>query len=157
MNLFCTFAIAPLALGALLFATGCDRHDHEHGHDHGHTHTPKFGGKLCELGDHFANLELVLDANGGRLLAYLLDGHAEEPVAIEQETITVALEEPAAKSLVLTAQKGGVTGSATHFEGADDALKGAQKIRGKLTEVKAKGKVFSGVAFELAPAKPAAK
>jgi hypothetical protein len=157
MNLKLALRFAPLAAAVLLYATGCDKHDHDHDHDHAHTHAPKFGGKLIELGDHFANLEILLDPVNGKLLAYLLDGHAENPVAIEQDALAVTLDEPAGKTLSLAAQKGGVTGSATHFEGADDALKGLQKVRGKLTEVKAKGKVFQNLAFEAAPPKPAGK
>lgn len=142
-----------LGSAALLFATGCDHHDHED-HDHPHVHTAPHGGYLIELDDHFANVELVHERAEGRLSAYLLDGHAENPLPLEQEGLQIVLEGPAAKALVLIPEKG-VAGTPVRFSVTDETLKGPTELRGKLTEVKAKGKVFALVAFDISASKKA--
>jgi hypothetical protein len=59
-------------------------HDHE---GHGHDHEAPHGGTLIALGDHFAHLEIIHDATTGAITVYVLDGEAENPVRIEQESI----------------------------------------------------------------------
>src|SRR5688500_7082232 len=76
--------------------TAADDHGHDHaaggdhGHDHGaagHAHadaktgTPH-GGTPVQVGDHGFHLELVPDPVEGKLLAYVLDAHAEGGVSV---------------------------------------------------------------------------
>ena len=42
-----------------------------------------------ELGEHAYNLELVRDAEAGKLVAYVLDGHAENFIRIAAPSIEV--------------------------------------------------------------------
>ena len=52
-----------------------------------HIHVAPHGGTLVPLGEHAYNLELVRDADTGRLSLYVLDGHAENFIRITAPTI----------------------------------------------------------------------
>lgn len=56
-----------------------------------HVHTAPHGGELIALGDHKFNVELVLGEDR-TLTAYVLGGHAEKAVAIEQKTLSFDIE-----------------------------------------------------------------
>ena len=105
----------PAALSLLLVLASCgdstgsnppaqqnaasDDHDHDHDHDdedhshddssHEHVHVAPHGGTLIPIGDHFANFEVEFDANTGNFTLWVLDGHAENPVRLNQLTIPV--------------------------------------------------------------------
>src|SRR5438045_6213064 len=99
----------PFVAGGLFFLTGCPGetpqpkkpvttatghadHDEDHDHDHHHHHADKgpHGGALVAIGEDDAHLEFVLDADTGKLTAYVLDGAAEKPVAIKQAKLQLA-------------------------------------------------------------------
>lgn len=64
---------------------------HDEAHSDDHAHTAPHGGHLIELGDHQYNLEVTFDADK-TLTLYVLDAHAENPVAIAPGDIEFELE-----------------------------------------------------------------
>lgn len=85
-----------VSLAALVAMAGCkrnDAHNHQHAaHDHGaHVHTAPHGGVLVELGDHAYNLEFVVLPDAGRLLVYLLSGHADAFVRSSMTSIELTI------------------------------------------------------------------
>jgi hypothetical protein len=134
---------------------------HSHDHSHGHSHAPPHGGALVSLGGCFAHIEFVVDANEGRLTAYILDGNAERGVRLAQPdilaTVTVLDPKPASDttatiSLKLVAQSSALSGEkpgdSSEFSAATDALKGARRLCGRLGPLSIKGEKFDGVEFE---------
>src|SRR5262245_48383136 len=152
--------VLPLVAGGLLLLTGCPgetpqgkkpgttaanaAHDHDHDHDHGHHHhhaeKGPHDGALVAIGEDDAHLEFVLEADSGTLKAYVLDGDADEAVAIKQANLQIAFtiakgEEgndegglPAdATILMLAAVSPTADGMASEFEGQADGLKGVEK------------------------------
>lgn len=118
----------------------------------GHSHEAPHGGTLVELGDHFANLEFVLDASTGTITAYVLDGHADQAIRIEQKEIVlrgktgeVTLQ---AVGSPLTGEKPGDT---SQFEGRSEALQGAKEFDGTIVRVVVKGRELAGVPLRLQP------
>ena len=118
----------------------------------GHSHHAPHGGTLVELGDHFANLEFVLDASTGTVTAYVLDGHADQAIRIEQREIVlkgktgeVALQ---AVGSPLTGEKPGDT---SQFEARSEVLKGAKEFDGTIVRVVIKGQELTNVPLRLQP------
>lgn len=115
----------------------------------GHVHEAPHGGMLVELGDHFAYLELVLDAEIGSLTVYVLDAEAEQAVRIAQPTIGVTFDAPErmtgqaftleARANVLT---GETVGDTSQFGVTDSALKGISVNGARIREVTVKGQTF---------------
>ena len=60
--------------------------------EHPHVHTAPHGGHLIELGEHMYNAELVYTDEDPKLTIYILDGHAESPVALPDEELLFSLE-----------------------------------------------------------------
>src|SRR5262249_41345089 len=105
------------------------------------------GGALVELGDEAAHVELVLDAATGKLTAYVLDGEAENPVRIAQESLRFSLSDGDVElKAVANPLTGERVGDTSQFEGTSDKLKGAKSFRGVLTTITARG-----VKFDAAP------
>lgn len=181
--------LVPFVAAGLLFLTGCpgetpqaaktgtgqnaqaksgnhDDHDHDHGHHH-HAEKGPHGGALVAIGQDDAHLEIVLDAETGTVTAYVLDGAAEKPVAIKQESLQLALtlehdhhkegkDEGAKKDdvpddtapLLLNAVSPAADGTASEFSGQLDALKGADEFDAALTAIRIGDKEFKGVTFK---------
>jgi hypothetical protein len=176
----------PLVAGGLLCLTGCpgetpqggmsgkavqtsksahsaDDHDHDHGHHHHHAEKGPHGGALVAIGEEAAHLEFVLDAETGKLTAYVLDGEAEKPLAIKQANLQLALtleKHEGAKDekkedlpestlvLMLAAVSPAADGTATEFAGQDDKLKGADEFEAALNSITVGDKQFKAVSFK---------
>ena len=133
-------------------------HDHDHGHAHGHKHKAPHGGTLVALGDHFAHLEIVLDAANGKITAYVLDGEAEKAVRVKQTGLELAANLPKKDGAVgeqvtiklqavaneLTGEK---VGDTSQFEGQDEKLKGLKEFDAKVVALEVKGQALKDVAF----------
>lgn len=114
-----------------------------------HAHEAPHGGMLVEVGNHFAYLELVLDAEAGSLTVYVLDAEAEQAVRITQPTIGVTFDAPErmtgqaltleGKANVLT---GETVGDTSQFGVTDAALKGISVNGVRIREVTVKGQTF---------------
>lgn len=113
-----------------------------------HQHEAPHGGTLVELGEHFANLELVLDAVSGKLTAYVLDGHADQAIRLEQREIVLKLKDSTlslqAVGSPLTGERPGDT---SQFEGQSDSLKGQKEFDAKVVRIVVKGQDFQDVSF----------
>ncbi|MDX2176453.1 MAG: hypothetical protein SF028_08275 [Candidatus Sumerlaeia bacterium] len=74
-----------------------DAHDEgraEEDHGHAHAHSAKYGGVLVEIGDHFANFEVLLLEADFTATIYTLDAHAENNSRVPDKSLTleIALE-----------------------------------------------------------------
>ena len=128
-------------------------HDHDHDHDHGeegHVHTAPHGGELLVLAEEFAHVELVLDRATGTLDAYSLGAHADTPVRLAQESLTVVLPdfelELAAVASTLT---GDTVGDASRFQVTDERLATDAELSGTVKWVESLGQRFEDVEFTL--------
>lgn len=143
-------------------ATGGGHDDHDHDHDHGHHHhhhaeKGPHGGALVAIGEDAAHLELVLDAEAGKLTAYVLDGEAKNPVSVKQESLTIAFTLPTAgakkdeipepSTITLTAVDPNDAGEAKEFAGQSDELKNAKEFDAALTALTVGGKEHKGINF----------
>ncbi len=117
-----------------------------------HVHTAPHGGALNEVGEEAAHVELVVDAEQGKLTAYLLDGEAEGPVLSAQPAITLELICDGAEELLqldLSAVANPLTGESvgrtSEFAAVDAALRDAKACRGTVSELRARGETFSDI------------
>jgi hypothetical protein len=164
----------PTLLSVVLIFAGlaCDHSDHS-GHEHGpvknedknedkepggHAHKPLYGGELIEIGEHFANLELVCNAKAGGIDIYVLDAHAENPLRPEgQNQLTVELQLPTggARQFEALAVASSLTGetseSSAHFKIQDPALQGLKTYEGRVLRLAVKGSEFKDISFKISP------
>jgi hypothetical protein len=177
----------PLVAGGLLFLPGCPGetpqpgksgttqppvtgkpdaghdHDDDHGHHHHHAEKGPHSGTLVAIGQDDAHLEIVLDAETGKLTAYVLDGQAEKAVAVKQKNLQLAVtlehdhddagehkdELPESTfALMLAAVSAGEDGTASEFAGQADELKGAHEFEAALTSITIGATPFQGVTFK---------
>lgn len=130
--------------GPTASATASSTPRHE---DHEHHHKAPHGGTLIELGEEFAHLEILLDADSGTLTAYVLDGEAETPVRLPGTPMLLALSGGETVTLVpvvneLTGET--ETDSAT-YRAVVESLKGSRKFEGVVKEVSVRGSHFTDV------------
>jgi hypothetical protein len=119
-----------------------------------HAHVAPHGGTLIELGDHGYNLELVRDADAGKLSVYILDGHAENFVRIaapsfELVAITGGERRPLTMRAVANTATGETVGDTSQFEAQADWLKGTSQFPGTIPSLEIKGQKFQNVALYL--------
>lgn len=139
-----------LFLVAALLLDGCGG---DHPHSHGHTHTAPHGGELVELGNHAFNLEILHDDVAGTLGVYVLGGHAERYIRIEQPSIAMKLKSGDEQlDLELQAVADEITketvGDTSYFSAQSDWLK-KEGIGGTIDSIKIKGTSYSAVSFDL--------
>lgn len=67
---------------ALKPATEVDMKAEAENAEHAHEHKAPHGGHLIELGSHEYNAEVLFDATSKLITIYVLDAHAENPVAV---------------------------------------------------------------------------
>ena len=139
---------------------GADGHEHgedghEHGEDGGHVHTAPHGGTLLELAEEFAHLELVLDRATGELTAYSLGAHAERPVRLAHEALTVHVDGAESFSVELAAVENPLTGESVGdtscYRGTDERLATDVALTGRVAAIETKGQSFADVAFTMEP------
>jgi hypothetical protein len=116
----------------------------------GHVHSPLFGGTLVELGEHFANLELVFDPETGTITLYLLSAHADGVVKGAQERIDVLVEVAGTRlELAATPRTSALAdnsvGSSSQFQVQDDRLKGQASFALTARRIELLGSVFTDV------------
>ncbi len=180
---FVTRLLVPAVACGLLLLTGCpgetpqakkpatvnthgDDHDHDehdgHGHHHHHAEKGPHGGALAAIGEDDAHLEFVLDADTGKLTAYVLDGEAEKPLPIKQSKLQLTYTLTKLRDfdegsddipddaflLALDAVSPADDGTAAEFAGQADTLKGCEKFAAVLTTVHVGDKSFQNVEFK---------
>jgi hypothetical protein len=142
-------------LCAVVLVAGCGRKSTHDGHDHashGHAHVAPHGGTVVVLGDEAFHLEFVLDAESGRLTAYVLDGHLEDFVRVPAPGFQViALPTSTARPLefraVASPATGETIGDTAQFEAQADWLKSTPEFDALLTSITVRGMTFSAVKF----------
>lgn len=134
-----------------------DEHASDHADDHvddhgGHHHAAPHGGALIPLGDHVGHGELLIDAEG-HVTLYLLDGEAEAPVRVAQESIALNItpEDGEAVTVELSAVENVLTsetvGDTSQFEGSEPALAGVDHADGTIVSLDFRGVVFENIEF----------
>lgn len=136
--------------------TGKDEHDHDHDHDHGHHHHAPHHGSLTMLGDHVAQIELVVDAEAGKLEAYVLDGEAEKALTVDQAELDLSVTLPEVKEpLALKLAAVDAAKPDDGFAVQNDQLKGVKALTGTLASLKIGEKTHEKIAVEYDAAKAA--
>lgn len=107
--------------------------------EHDHHHAAPHGGLLVEVGSHEYNVEVVVAEEEPRLTLYVLDAHAEGPVAIKTDAIALKLEvgeTETAIALKATPQTGEAEGTSSQFinEGPlPEGVKSVLELHGDLS------------------------
>lgn len=114
---------------------------------------PMHGGTLVKLGQDEYCIELVLDAQAGRLQVYILDGEAEDFVRIPQASFEMIVELPGGeKSLTLKAVPNNATGETVGntalFEVQSDWLKTAPGCDAMIKELTVGGQPYQNIALK---------
>ena len=105
------------------------------------------------LREEFAHLELVLDADAGKLTAYVLGGEPDKFVRIKQQELSLLVGTGGGtqKAVTLKAVANPLTGeeegNTSQFEGAAAELKGLKQFKGCVRLITVKGVEFKDVAF----------
>ena len=146
--------LTPLVsiLALVLSLAGCAKP--EAGGGGGHVHKAPHGGTLLELGQHAYSLELVRDNDAGKLVAYVLDGHAENFIRIAASTLDATVfASGERRTLSLRAVANSVTGetvgNTSQFEAQADWLKKSGALNGEIGPVEIRGTKFGPAAFQL--------
>jgi hypothetical protein len=143
-----------LGLVTLLVASGCGQRSGGGASTGGHVHTAPHGGMLVEVGEHAYNVELVRNADEGKLTAYLLDGHAENFVRIAAPSIDLVIitggeRKPLTLRAVANPATGETVGNTSQFEAQADWLKKSGEFPGTIIALDIRGTIFRDVAFYL--------
>lgn len=117
-----------------------------------HEHQAPHGGTAVVLGEEIYHLELVRDAEAGRLTAYVLDGEMEAFVRIKAATFEVGAVVAGARQTlqfraIANAATGETVGSTSQFEAQAEWLKKTAAFDATLSALEIKGTTFTGVAF----------
>jgi hypothetical protein len=123
----------------------------------GHTHSAphaEVGGMLVELGDHFAQLEIVPDPSTGEVRIFFWDGHAESPVRLAQPSFLAKVAAPDGNGLIelsMVAQASTLTGEtvgdSAEFRAQDDRLKDVQEFHMVVWGVNVLGTAFEKISI----------
>jgi hypothetical protein len=121
-----------------------------------HEHTAPHNGNLVEIGEEFAHLELVIDPLAGKLIVYVLDGEAEKPVRIKTKFLELTLTEVNGEKMeerlevkpVSSSLSGEKEGDTSEFAVTSQKLKSAKTFKGKIKEMRIKGKDLKEVTVE---------
>ena len=119
---------------------------------HHHEHAAPHGGKLVEIGEELAHLEVVWKAETGDLRIYVLDGEARNGVPLTQVAMKLKVDqqnyELAAQSNSLSGEK---PGNSSEFAGKLESLKNQSTWKGVVERVELKGQKFDGLQLEISP------
>ena len=151
------------AILAILFVQlGCEKKRAHRGEGEGahethahHEHTAPHGGTLVVLGEEFAHVEFVLEKATGKLTAYILDGEAEKPIRLTENTIGLKINQlnseqtlPLQLNAVANVLTGETEGDTSQFEGQLDALAGVTEFHAEIASIAVKGQIFTDVDFK---------
>jgi hypothetical protein len=128
--------IAALLAVAVLSACGRNAPESEET-EHACDHAPLYGGQLIEIGEHFAQVELVHESATGRLTAYIWDGHVEHPRPIAMKSIRVIVGGEQVNLLpVSNPLTGDEPGRSSQFEGQSERLRDVERFDGALGKMR---------------------
>lgn len=117
-----------------------------------HEHHPPHGGTPVVLGDEVYHIELVLDADAGKIQAFVLDGELENFIrssAPSFEVVATVKGEPRTLTFMPVANPatGETAGDTALFEAQADWLKTTRDFDAVLKTINVRGTVFSDVKF----------
>lgn len=145
-------ALTLLVVAAVL--VGCGEHHDQAGaaKPHKHEHKPPHGGTPVVLGHEEYHVELVLDAVGGTLTGFVMDGELENFVRISAPSFVIRLNSPRPeKSLVFQAvpnlSTGETVGDTSQFEAHADWLKTTPTFDAVLPLLTVRTKTYTNVVF----------
>ena len=123
---------AALIAFTLLPACGGNAPESEEA-EHAFAHAPIYGGQLIEIGEHFAQVELVHEPGTGKLSAYIWDGHVEHARPVAMESIRITIGAYVMKLLpVSNPLTGDEPGRSSQFEGQSERLRDVERFEGVL-------------------------
>lgn len=162
------FLSSIFAAGLLVGCSG--EASNEHGHKHGpdgdhshdkesesesngeHAHSAPHAGELIVLIAEGAHLELVHDAEKGKLTAYFLGAHADTPLRLTQETLSLSFPTAAGENdfvlkAVESALTGETVGDTSQFHLQDAGLVDISIATGILGPIDVLGQTLEGLAY----------
>jgi len=118
----------------------------------GHHHSAPRGGTLVVLGDHVGHFELLLDSASGVLAVYSLDGHAEHPVRLTADHLSLGVRfkpDEEWESLRLEAVENPLTGErrgdSSEFRVESPKLVGVERFAMKFANLQFRGVEISEI------------
>ena len=134
------------------FTSEVEPRESQHG---GHAHTPLFGGQLVEIGDHYANIEFLFDADTGTVTVYTLDAHADYVQRVAHPYLDLLITPEGVESPILVQLhavedplSGETVGDASKFEGTAPELVGLTAFHAVISQLTIRGGEFENIAFE---------
>jgi hypothetical protein len=117
-----------------------------------HEHHPPHGGAAVDLGREEYHLEFVLDAAGGRLQAFVLDGEMENFIRIAASSLEITAkaggrEEKLLLLPVASRATGETAGDTSMFEAQADWLKTTPVFDAVLKQITVRSTTYTNVAF----------
>jgi hypothetical protein len=117
-----------------------------------HEHKAPHGGTAVVLGHESYHVELVRDADAGKLTAYVLDGEMENFIRVKTPSFEVVASGGAEKRVltfraIANSATGETVGDTSQFEAQADWLKTEKTFDATLTALEIKGTPFTAVAF----------
>jgi hypothetical protein len=117
-----------------------------------HEHKAPHGGTAVVLGNEAYHVELVRDADAGKLTAYVLDGEMENFIRVKAASFEVVASGGAEKRVltfraIANSATGETVGDTSQFEAQADWLKTEKTFDATLTALEIKGTSFTAVAF----------
>jgi hypothetical protein len=119
---------------------------------HHHEHKAPHDGTPIVLGDEVYHLELVLDADAGKLSAFVLDGEMENFIRVPTTSFEVVPtaggpNEPLVFHAMADPATGETVGDTAVFEANAEWLKTAVTFDAMVTRLEVRGTTFTAVAF----------
>jgi hypothetical protein len=119
---------------------------------HKHEHHPPHGGAPVELGEEEYHIEIVRDADVGKLQAFVLDGELENFIRIAAPSLEIEAQvagrpEKLVLAPVANNATGEKVGDTSLFEGTADWIKTTPIFDAVLKEVTVRGKTYTNLAF----------
>jgi hypothetical protein len=143
------FLVAVAVAGA-----GCSKSSNPAAaHTHGkHEHTAPHGGTPVVLGQEAYHLEVVRDADAGKLSVYVLDGEMEKFIRVPAPALEIVATvggqpRPLTLKAVANPATGEAVGDTALFETQADWLKTTATFDAVVTKIEIKGTAFTAVAF----------
>jgi hypothetical protein len=150
------------AVAALSLLSGCGErdsagsHGHSHGkgdaHDHGAEATTPHGGTPVMIAAEKFHLELVPDPSAGKMQAYVLDGHLESYVQVQETNFLMeAKSDDTTRKLefqrVPETQSGSIAAKSALFEAKAEWLNTVKAFEGSIPAITLNGSTFTNISF----------